>query len=166
MQNGRVAIFCGWGLDVGNIVHYVMGIAKEDDMNASTMSADRLVQFHADGLAFDGARALQRRVAAFVRGVRGKRSAPVTEAQIVAYFRATDADFVRAAITDAVACGDIRIVRRSLSSGRRANGGYSYEAVEAGTCPRCGEESLPFSHTGETSALCDDCLGDHLDLTE
>jgi hypothetical protein len=35
-----------------------------------------------------------------------------------------------------------------------------------GKCPKCGDESLPESHTGTKRALCDDCLGDHLDVAE
>lgn len=37
---------------------------------------------------------------------------------------------------------------------------------EPGRCPRCGDESLPERATGERNALCDDCLGEHLDMTD
>jgi len=95
-------------------------------MNASRTSTDRLIPFHAPNLTFDGALALRRRIAAYVKGVRGERQAPVSEAQIVRYFRATDPEFVRAQITSALSEGTVQIVRRSLSSTRRATGAYRY----------------------------------------
>lgn len=35
-----------------------------------------------------------------------------------------------------------------------------------GECPKCGDESLPKRYTGTHNALCDECLGNHLDITE
>ena len=98
-------------------------------MHASTTSPDRLTMFDAPNLKGDGAAILQRRIAAFVRGVRGARKNPVSEAQIIAYFRATDPDFVREQLSAACDAGTVQIVRKSLSSGRRHNGAYRYEIV-------------------------------------
>ena len=40
------------------------------------------------------------------------------------------------------------------------------EDVEGGTCPKCGDESLPANGTGERNGLCDDCLHDVLEMME
>lgn len=37
---------------------------------------------------------------------------------------------------------------------------------KGGVCPKCGDDSLPERATGSANALCDDCLGDHLDRTD
>jgi hypothetical protein len=99
-------------------------------MRASRTSPCRLIQYHADNLAFDGAVALQKQIVSFVRGVRGVRQTPVTEWQIVDYFRATDPAFVRRQLTEVCGDGRVRIYPRSLSSSRKYNGGYIYEAAE------------------------------------
>ena len=96
-------------------------------MHASTTSPDRLTVFDAPNLKGDGAVILQNRITAFVRGIRGDRKTPVSEAQIVAYFGATDPEFVREQLSAACAAGTVQIVRKSLSSGRRHNGAYRYE---------------------------------------
>jgi len=98
-------------------------------MRASRTSDDKLIPFNGP-LKFDGALALQRRIAAYVRGVNGERINPVSEAQIVRWFRSTDPEFVKTQIAACLAAGSVRIVRRSLSSTRRHNGAYRYEAVQ------------------------------------
>lgn len=96
-------------------------------MRASRTSPCRLIQYHAANLAFDGSAALQKQIIAFIQGVRGERQTPVTEKQIVDWFRATDPAFVRHQLTEVCGDGRVRIYPRSLSSSRRHNGGYVYE---------------------------------------
>ncbi len=67
-------------------------------MRAARTSSDRVTQFHAGNLTFDGRVALERRILHFVKGVRGQRTKPVTEAQIIKWFAATDPEFTRAAL--------------------------------------------------------------------
>lgn len=95
-------------------------------MLASRTSFARLIPYNAPNLTFDGATALQKRIVDFVGGVRGNRKNPVTEKQILDWFNVTDADFVREQLQAVCDDGRIRICRRSLSSGRRHNGGYVY----------------------------------------
>jgi len=75
----------------------------------------------------DGARACQNEIVRFVTGIRRPRKAPVSAAQIRAWFKATPDDFVNNQMDAALAAGRIRIVHKSLSSSRRANGAYAYE---------------------------------------
>jgi hypothetical protein len=100
-------------------------------MKASKTPACRLIEYHAANLSFDGAAALRQQIMAYVRGVRGQRLTPVTEKQIIDWFRATDAAFLRRQLTEVVALGQVRICSRSLSSNRRHNGGYVYEIATA-----------------------------------
>lgn len=99
-------------------------------MRSSRTSPCRLIQYHADNLAFDGAAALQKQIISFIRGIRGERQAPVTEKQIIDWFRATDPAFVRLQLTEVCGDGRVRVYPRSLSSSRRHNGSYTYEAME------------------------------------
>lgn len=99
-------------------------------MNASRTHTCRLIQYHATNLAFDGATALQKCMVDFVSGIRGERQNPVTEKQIIAWFRGTDPAFVRKQLDVVCNDGRVRICRRSLSSGRRANGDYVYEVTK------------------------------------
>jgi hypothetical protein len=71
-----------------------------------------------------------RRVFAFVRGVRGKRKNPVTCRQIDDHFNEYSRAAVSQALNTLVLDGRVRIIMRSLSSRRRANGGYCYEVRE------------------------------------
>ena len=96
-------------------------------MRCSTMDASRIITYHADNLRCDGTAALQKQIVRYVAGIRGKRQSPVTEAQILRWFRGTEPDFIRAQLTALCIAGRIRICQRSLSSRRRANGGYVYE---------------------------------------
>ena len=89
----------------------------------------RRICFHADNLKFDGAKALQSWIVRFVKGIRGERKVPVSEKQIVDWFRATDPAFVREQLDVVCADGRVRICQRSLSSRRRFNGAYVYEAA-------------------------------------
>lgn len=98
-------------------------------MRASRTHDDRLVPYHLAELKFDGPKALQNRIVAFVRGVRGERKTPVTEKQIVAWFRSTHSWFVSAQLSATITDGRVRICQKSLSSGRRSNGAYVYEAA-------------------------------------
>lgn len=93
------------------------------------MDVSRLVDYSAPNLKGDGAAALLKEIVRFVSGIKGRRQNPVTKAQIIKYFKATPPDFVDAQICALVASGEIAIRRRSLSSGRQANGGYVYEAA-------------------------------------
>lgn len=99
-------------------------------MRASTMADCRLIAFEALPIA-DGRKRLIAEIVAFVSGVRGKRQNPVSESQVVAYFRATDPDFVRDAMQQALVAGKIRITQKSLSSSRRSNGAYRYTTTAA-----------------------------------
>ena len=76
----------------------------------------------------DGAKACQNEIVRFVRGIRGPRKTPVTAKQICQWFKVTPEAFVEIQIAAACAAGKINIRRRSLSSGRKFNGGYVYEA--------------------------------------
>ncbi|MEM1046507.1 MAG: hypothetical protein AAGL24_10160 [Pseudomonadota bacterium] len=62
----------------------------------------------------------------FVHGIRRPRENPVTAKQIEQWCNSTPADFVSECIDELLRDGEIRIWRRSLSSGRRANGAYVY----------------------------------------
>ena len=99
-------------------------------MRASKTPTCRLIDYSAP-LRFDGAAALRKQIVACVGGVRGERQNPVTEAQIVAWFRSTPADFVRARLTEV--CGDrVRCYLASMDGSRiRHNAKYVHEAVDA-----------------------------------
>jgi hypothetical protein len=86
----------------------------------------RLINFADPALKFDGAAALRKLIASFVRGVKGERQNPVSEKQVVTWFKSTTPDFVRKQLTEAVGAGEVRIVRQSLT--RRTNRAYRYEA--------------------------------------
>lgn len=96
-------------------------------MRAARTPDCRLVNFADPALKFDGASALRKQIAKFVAGVKGERKNPVSEKQIVAWFKSTTPAFVKQQITEACAAGKIRCVMNSLSSGRRHNGAYRYE---------------------------------------
>ena len=95
-------------------------------MRASKTPICRLINYSAP-LKFDGAEALRKQIVKFVGGVRGPRQNPVTEKQIVLWFRSTPADFVKARITEV--CGSqIRTCHASLGGSHiRHNAGYVYE---------------------------------------
>jgi hypothetical protein len=97
-------------------------------MYASKTPMERLIDYSATNLKFDGAEALRRRIVAFIKGVRGERKNPVTEKQIVAWFRGTPPAFVKAQLTE-VCGGEVRIAIASMSSNRRASGVYVYEVA-------------------------------------
>lgn len=97
-------------------------------MHAARTQLAHVIDYSADGLKVDGAKACQREIVRFVRGVRGSRKTQVTAAQIVKWFRATPEDFVQAQIDEALLEGRIRISPRSLGSTRRASGTYVYTA--------------------------------------
>ena len=99
-------------------------------MGTIEMSDDRLTKFDSPNFSGDGADTLQRRIEAYIRGVRGIRKNPVSEKEIIAYFCATDPEFVREQLSKTLDGDNIRIVRRSLSSGRRHNGAYGYVHVD------------------------------------
>jgi len=101
-------------------------------MKASRSHHSRLIQYHADNLAFDGATALQKQILRFVHGIKGPRENPVTRMQIVDWFRATDPAFVEKQITHLSNTLKIRGLANSLGSHRRFNGRYVYELTEAG----------------------------------
>ena len=96
-------------------------------MRASKTPTCRLIDYSAR-LKFDGAAALRKQIVAYVGGVRGERQNPVTEAQIIAWFRSTPPDFVRARLTEV--CGDqVRCCLASMGGSRiRHNAKYVYEA--------------------------------------
>lgn len=90
---------------------------------------DRTIDYSAAGIKGDGPAMCQRAIVRFVKGIRGPRQSPVTAAQIVRWFGATPADFVKAQIDAALLAGRIRIAPRSLGSTRRPSGAYVYEAA-------------------------------------
>lgn len=98
-------------------------------MRASRTPTCRLLDYSAP-LQFDGAEALRRQIVAYAQGVRGARLSGVTEAEIVAWFRGTPSAFVRARLTEVVAQDRVRVCMANLSSGRRSNGAYRYEAPQ------------------------------------
>lgn len=100
-------------------------------MRAARTPDARLINFADPALKFDGAAALRKQIASFVRGVKGERQNPVSEKQIVAWFKSTSPAFVKEQLTHVVHGGQVNILRRSLSSTRRHNGAYRYEAVDA-----------------------------------
>jgi|GEM_PF-2455633 len=91
------------------------------------MKSDQAIDFSSPAIKGNGAAALQRRIVAFVRGIRRPRQNPVSATQIKKWFRATPADFVDAQIDAAMSAGKIRIVANKLGSHRRSKGAYSYE---------------------------------------
>jgi hypothetical protein len=103
-------------------------------MKAARTPTPRLVMYHDDALKFDGAVALRKLIAQFVYGIKGERKNPVSEKQIVQWFKATKPEFVKRQITEACASGAIRCVRNSLSSSRRHNGSYRYEPALPTEC--------------------------------
>lgn len=86
----------------------------------------RLLRYNDPGFKGDGAGALRREIAKFVGGIKGDRKNPVSEKQILAWFKSTDPDFVRKQITDACGAGEIRCVRTSTRT-RGHNRAYRYE---------------------------------------
>ena len=64
-------------------------------MRAARTHDDRLINFADPALKFDGAVALRKRIAAFVRGIKGERLNLVSEKQIVAWFKSTPPAFVK-----------------------------------------------------------------------
>ena len=97
-------------------------------MNCDRTHFSRQIDYSAK-LKFDGAAALRKQIVCFVRGIKGPRQNPVTERQIVKWFRGTPPDFVRKQLTEVCFAGQIRQCMKSLSSNRRFNGSYVYEIV-------------------------------------
>lgn len=100
-------------------------------MRAARTPDARLINFADPSLKFDGATALRKQIASFVRGIKGERKNPVSEKQIVAWFKSTSPSFVKEQLTHVVHDGQVNILRRSLSSTRRHNGAYRYEVGRA-----------------------------------
>jgi hypothetical protein len=98
-------------------------------MKASRTHDSRLIDYSAPNIKGDGAAMLRREIQKFCAGIRGPRENPVSEKQIVEWFRSTDADFVRDQITEACTRSLIRCCQKSLTSSRRHRGAYVYEAV-------------------------------------
>jgi hypothetical protein len=98
-------------------------------MKASRTDASRLIDYSSPAIKGDGAAMLRRGIQKFCAGIRGPRENPVSEKQIVQWFRSTDAEFVREQITEACTRGLIRCCQKSLTSSRRYRGAYVYEAV-------------------------------------
>ena len=92
-----------------------------------TMQLAHHIDFSDPGIKGDGARMAENEVVRFVRGVRRPRTAAVSAQQIRKWFRHTPDAFVDAAIDAALLAERIVIRRRTVTSGRRANGGYVYE---------------------------------------
>lgn len=84
---------------------------------------------YADPACKDGASACQGAIVKFVRGIRRPRETAVTARQICKWLRVTPDEFVQDQIDAACHAGRIRIRQKSLSSGRRFNGAYVYEAA-------------------------------------
>lgn len=76
-----------------------------------------------------------RRVYAYIRGLRGPRKHPVTCREIDDHFSEYSRSAVSEALNTLILDGRVRIMMRSISSGRRANGGYCYEAVPTESVP-------------------------------
>lgn len=93
------------------------------------MQTAHAIDYSHPAIKGDGAAMAQKEIVRFVRGIRRPRTAPVSAAQIKKWFRVTPADFVEKQIDAACAAGKICIRRKSLSSGRRFNGAYVYEAA-------------------------------------
>jgi hypothetical protein len=68
------------------------------------------------------------KVYAYIRGVRGVRKNPVTCRQIDDHFHEYSRIAVSEALNTLVLDGRVRIMMRSMSSRRRTNGAYCYEA--------------------------------------
>jgi hypothetical protein len=98
-------------------------------MRVSRTPDERLIPYHDSGLKFDGRKALQNRIVAFVRGVRGERKNAVTQAQIIRWFKSTCPKFVLEQLDAVCGEGRVRVCMRSLSSGRKASGSYVYEVA-------------------------------------
>lgn len=94
------------------------------------MHFSRKIAYHAVS-GYDGRAALKREIVRFVRGIRGARECAVTQEQIVAWFRATDAACVRRCILDLVVDDVITIQRSSLRSPMPHNTRYTYAVVDA-----------------------------------
>jgi hypothetical protein len=65
----------------------------------------------------NGDKILQKQIARFVKGIRGKRSNPVSTKQIYAWFSSTPKGFVSDQLNEAIG-RTIRPVRNSLRNGR------------------------------------------------
>lgn len=102
-------------------------------MMASRTDISRLIDYGAPNIKGDGAAMLRRQIQQFCVGIRGPRQNPVSEKQIVEWFRSTNPEFVREQITQACAEELIRCCPKSLSSSRRHRGAYVYEAVSPQT---------------------------------
>ena len=93
------------------------------------MQIAHAIDYSDPGIKGDGAKMCQNEIVRFVRGIRGPRQNPATTRQIMKWLRHTPADFIHAQIDEALLAGKIRIRQKSLSSGRKANGAYFYEAT-------------------------------------
>lgn len=91
---------------------------------------DRLLPYHDTTVTADGITQLRQRMLIFISGIRGERRNPVTEPQIILWFQATEADFVRARLAELCDRGEVCRCGTSLGSDRRSNGGYVYEVVK------------------------------------
>lgn len=103
--------------------HGIEGRIERD----KTMQTAHAINYADPRIKGDGARMAQNEIVRFVKGIRGRRSNPVSARQIKKWLRHTPSDFVDEQITAACADGRICIRQKSLSSGRRFNGAYVYE---------------------------------------
>lgn len=98
-------------------------------MNAARMDYSRNINWSA-AKSSDHAAAMRRQILRFVFGIRSEREGGVTRKQILAWFYGTPADFVEAAILDAVTRDEVNVCRTALV--RRANARYVYEITDKG----------------------------------
>lgn len=84
---------------------------------------------YADPACKDGKKHCQNEIVRFVRGIKRPRKNAVTKTQICNWLKVTPDDFVQEQIAAACNAGKIYIRQKSLSSGRRFNGAYVYEAT-------------------------------------
>lgn len=85
------------------------------------------IDWSADNLKVDGKNACKAQILRFVYGIKGPRKYPATTKQIFAWVSCTPESFVNECIDALLDDGEMKIRMSSLSSRRRANGGYVYE---------------------------------------
>lgn len=71
-------------------------------MKCDRTATSRLWPYHDTSLTFDGRVALRSHMLRFIQGIKGVRKNPVTEREIVQWFRCTRPDFVRSVLWDLV----------------------------------------------------------------
>jgi hypothetical protein len=87
-------------------------------MKCSRTHEVRQIQFHAPGLKFDGATALQNAIVRYVCGTEGRpKVKPVSEYRVADYFRSTDPKFVREQLMVCHKAGRIKGRARGLRTG-------------------------------------------------